>query len=625
MTQTRKRAERTSRQVDIQDRAKVPNELKWDPSALFPSVAAWERERRALVAALPRLTTHAGHLGESPRRLKEALDAIQKVEIRLERLSSYASRELDVDVRQSRTQALVAVADKLYTDFLSATSYVEPELLALPPETLDAWRADPALADYDRTLADLLRQRDHVLSAKEEALLAGASALGSTPHAIYKTFANADLRMPTFEDHEGNQVTLSPAMYARYRQSHVRDERKAVFETYWSTFRSYRNSFAQMLSGQTTYYEFVARARGYPDSLTAALEPHAIPPSFYGTLVSAVTKHLGAFHRYLRLRKRLLGIQGPQHYYDIYPLPVEQGQRTYEYDEAKRIIRRALKPLGRGYLRKLDEALAPGAGWIDVAPNRGKRSGAYSASTYGEHPFVLLNYNDDFDSLSTMAHELGHALHSAYSNESQPYPKADYALFVAEVASIFNETLLIEHLLRREKRVSERRFLLAAYLDSFRGTVFRQTMFAEFELAVHQRVARRQALSADSLSRLYLRLLRKYHGHDKGVMHIAPLYGIEWAYIPHFYYNFYVYQYASGFVAATALAERVLTEGAPAARRYVDALLRAGSSMDPLDILRAAGVDMLTTQPYRLAIRRFSDRVRELAALSRAPASRAKK
>lgn len=617
MSQTPKRGDRASRRVEIRERVQIPDELKWDPTALFPNIAAWERERRALAAMLPKLATHQGHLGEGPRRLRKALDEIQKVEIRLERLSSYASRELDTDVRQSRTQALVAVADKLYTDFLSATSFVEPELLALAPNTLEAWQHDPELADYDRTLADLLRQRAHVLSAKEEALLAGASALGSTPHAIYKTFSNADLKMPTFEDQEGNQVTLSPAIYAHYRQSPHREERKAVFESYWSTFRSYRNTFSQMLSGQTAYYDFVAQARGYPDSLTAALQPNNIPPSFYGTLVGAVTKHLGAFHRYLRLRKRLLGIQGPQYYHDIYPLPVAQGQRTYDYNKAKQIIRRALRPLGRAYLRKLDEALAPGAGWIDVYPNRGKRSGAYSASTYGDHPYVLLNYNDDFDSLSTMAHELGHALHSAYSNESQPYPKADYALFVAEVASIFNETLLIEHLLRREKRVSERRFLLAAYLDSFRGTVFRQTLFAEFELTVHQRVTRRKALSADSLCRLYLRLLRKYHGHDKGVMHIAPLYGIEWAYIPHFYYNFYVYQYVSGFVAATALAERVLAEGAPAARRYVDALLRAGSSQDPLDILREAGVDMRTSRPYRMAIRRFSDRVRELEALSR--------
>jgi len=620
MEPTRQARSKTSQRVEVPNRATVPDELKWDPSVLFPSVSSWEKERRVLVAALPRLRTHRGNLGKSPARLRKALDEISGIQLRLERLSSYASRLLDTDVRRSRPQGMVAVSDKLHTDFLSATAYVEPELLALPSETLEAWKRDPALADYDRYLGDLLRQRDHVLSGPEESLLAGASALGSTPYSIYKTFSNADLEMPTFIDHEGNRVTLSPAIYARYRQSPHREERRAVFEAFWSTFRSYRNTFAQMLGGQTNYYDYVARARGYPDSLTAALEPHAISPSFYTTLVSTVTSHLGAFHRYLRLRKRLLGIKGPQYYYDIYPLPVEHGQRAYGYDEAKLLIRRALRPMGRSYLRKLDAALAPGSGWIDVYPNKGKRSGAYSASTYGEHPFVLLNYNDDFDSLSTMAHELGHALHSAYSNESQPYPKADYALFVAEVASIFNETLLIEYMLRREKKASERRFLLAAYLDSFRGTVFRQTLFAEFELAIHKRVARRKALSADSLCRLYLRLLRKYHGHDKGVMHIAPLYGIEWAYIPHFYYNFYVYQYVSGFVAATALAERVLTEGAPAARRYVDALLRAGSSRDPLDILSAAGMDMRSSRPYEMVIQRFSDRVRELEALSRSPA-----
>jgi oligoendopeptidase F len=370
-----------------------------------------------------------------------------------------------------------------------------------------------------------------------------------------------------------------------------------------------------MLSAQLKYYDFVARVRNYDDALSFALVPDAIPPAFYPRLIKRVTDHLDVFHRYLRLRKKLLNIKGDQYYYDIYPLGVSQSTKSYSYAQARKIIPTALKPLGKDYLAKLNSALCKGSGWIDVYPNKGKRSGAYSSSVYGHHPLILLNYTDDFDSLSTTAHELGHGLHSAFSNAAQPYPKADYALFVAEVASIFNETLLIEYLLKKEKNPEQRKFLLSAYLDSFRGTVFRQTMFAEFEREAYLRLSARKPLTAESLSRLYLKLLRKYHGHKDGIMNIEPLYGVEWAYIPHFYYHFYVYQYVSGFIAATALAQKVLTNGRGAARKYIENLLKAGSSKDPLDILKEAGVDMMSPEPYALAAKKFAQRVAELEQL----------
>jgi oligoendopeptidase F len=603
--------------VTIPARSQIPERYKWDPTILFSDIAAWETEVKAVRRALPGLSKHAGHLGESAARAARALDHIFAVRRRLEALSAYAARLLDTDVRQSRPQALSTTAEKLFSEFLSVTAYAEPELLALPEQTLRAYADDPALADYDRYLADLIRLREHVLSTREESILANASVLGVSAYNAYKTFANADLEFPTFTDHEGREVRLSAAMYSRYRQSPHREERRTVFETFWGTYRGYRNTFAQMLAGQLSYYDFTARTRRYPDALTASLKPNAIPPALYDNLIRSVTGHLDAFHRYLRLRKRLLGIRGDQYYYDIYPMPVAEGRRVYTYEQSRTIIHRSMRPLGRAYQRRLKEAMADGSGWIDVFPNQGKRSGAYSSSTYGEHPLVLLNFNNDYDSLSTMAHELGHALHSAYSNEAQPYPKADYALFNAEVASIFNETLLIEYLLKREKNTDERKFLLAAYLDSFRGTVFRQTMFAEFEGVVYRRVKQGKSLTADSLSRLYLRLARKYHGHNEGVMNIQPLYGIEWAFIPHFYYNFYVYQYVTGFIAATALAQRVLEQGSPAAQLYIQELLKAGGAREPMEILRRAGVDMMSAAPYRQAIRQFSDRVRELGRLSK--------
>lgn len=605
----------TSGEITLPERSEVSDDFKWNPGILFPNLGAWEKERRAIARLLPELGELRGHLGESPEAARRGLDAIFDARLRLDRLSAYASRLSDTDMRQSRFHALTDAAEKLSTDFLSATSWAEPELLSLPEERLKALARSPALADYDRYLGDLLRLRDHVLSGPEESVLAGASALGLISYNIYKTYTASDLEFPTIEDQEGRRVVLSPAMYSRYRQSPHREERKLVFETFWGTHRKVSNTFAQMLAGQISYYDFTARARHYPDALSASLLPNHIPPVFYGSLIQEVTRHLGAFHRYLRLRRRLLGIEGPQRYYDIYPMPVPRGQRVYSFEQSRILIKQAMRPLGRAYGRRLAEALAQGAGWLDVLPNQGKRSGAYSSSVYGYHPLVLLNFNSDFDSLSTAAHELGHALHSAYSNESQPYPRAEYSLFNAEVASIFNETLLIEHLLTREKNPAERRFLLAAYLDSFRGTVFRQTMFAEFELAIYRRVAARRALTADTLGSLYLRLLRKYHGHAEGVMRIDPLYGIEWTYIPHFYYHFYVYQYVSGFIAATALAERVLSGEAPVARQYIDEMLRAGASSDPLEILRRAGVDLMSPGPYRLAIRKFTSRVRELEAL----------
>jgi oligoendopeptidase F len=603
--------------VALPSRRQIPARYKWNPGVLFRSVKAWEREKRRLADDLPGLDAHRGKLGRTASGLARALRRIDRLRHRLEVLSAYASRLYDTDVRSSAAQAMTTAAEKLYTDFREVTAYVEPELLALDEATLRRYAADPALADYDRYLLQLLRDRVHVLGDAEEALLAGASALGHSSYNIYKTFASADMQYPTFEDHEGRTVQLSPAMYARYRQSPHRSERKEVFEKYWGAHRDYRNTFSRMLGGQITYYDFVARARRYPDALTSALEPWAIPPGFYAQLIGSVTQHLGAFHRYLRLRKRLLGIEGDQYYYDLYPMPVARGHRKYTFEQAQKIIPRALRPLGTPYGKLLREALAHGSGWLDVFPNQGKRSGAYSSGVYGRHPLVLLNFTEDFDSLSTTAHELGHALHSSLSGEAQPYPKADYSLFNAEVASIFNEALLIEYLLGREKSPDERRFLLAAFLDSFRGTVFRQTLFAEFELQAYQRHARGKGLTADSLSRLYLKLLRRYHGHAEGVMNVQPLYGIEWAYIPHFYYHYYVYQYVSGFIAATALAQRVLQRGAPAARQYIEKMLEAGCSADPMDILRDAGVNMMTAAPYRMAMRQFVSRTRELEKLGR--------
>ncbi len=611
------KAQKKNKVVELPERSTIEDRYKWDPSVIFPDKKAWEREKQALRKDIPTLESCKGTLGKSPATLKDCLDKIFAVSKRLEYLDAYASRLLDTDIRQSGPQAMVSDAEKLYADFRAATAYVDPELLALPESKLKRLAADKKLADYDRYLLKLIRLKKHVLSQPEESVLAQATPLAYSAYHIYKTFANAEMEFPVFTDHEGQTVRLSQAMYAKYRKSPYRGERKEVFEKFWGTFGKYRGTFAQMLTSQIKYYEFKAKVRRYKNALAASLVPNAVPPEFYPKLIEHVTAHLDSFHRYLQVRKKLLGIQGDQYYYDIYPLGAAGSQKKYSFDQARKTVRAALRPLGRGYGKKLSAALADGSGWLDVFPNKGKRSGAYSSSVYGAHPLVLLNFTGDFNSMSTLAHELGHAIHSAYSDEAQPYPKSDYALFNAEVASIFNETLLIEYLLDKEKDPAQRRFLLAAYLDSFRGTVFRQTMFAEFEWDVYKRMEARKPVTADALDRLYLKLLRKYHGHSKGVMKIAPIYAAEWAYIPHFYYNFYVYQYVSGFVAATALAHRVLKEGTPAAKRYIEKMLKAGSSKDPLVILKEAGVDMLSSEPYDLAAKIFDERTTELAKLAK--------
>jgi oligoendopeptidase F len=462
----------------------------------------------------------------------------------------------------------------------------------------------------------LVKSKKHVLTKKEEKLLSLAGVMDSVSYDTYSTFSNSDLEFPSFTDSEGNKVQLSTATYSKYRTSLNRKDRKKVFTKFWGVHKKYQNTFAQTLSGQIKYYSYVAKARNYPDSLTAALYPKNIPTSYYKNLIKSINSNLDAFHDYLKLRKKILGIKGDQGYYDIYPPLVSSKPEDIEFDKGCKLVKEALKPLGAEYGKLLDTAFKKGSGWMDVFPNKGKRSGAYMDSLFGVHPYVLLNYNKSFNSVSTLAHEIGHAMHSVYSSKAQPYAKSNYVIFNAEVASIVNEALLIEYKLKTEKDISKRKFLLSYYLDSFRGTVFRQTMFAEFEMEMYQAHEKGTALTSDFLSALYLKLLRKYHGHDSNVMKIDELYGVEWSYIPHFFYNFYVYSYVNGFVAATVLAGKILKNGDKAVEKYINGLLKAGGSKDPLQILKDAGVDMLSPATFKEAITKFRSRVKELEEIS---------
>lgn len=596
-------------------RDQVAPENTWDLSIIFPDDRSWETERDALIAEIPGLDRFRGRLADADT-LREALDTLMLVHHRLERLGHYASRRRDEDLARSEPAAMSDAVTKLGSELRAATAYFDPEVLTIDEAVLRAWMQDPRFADYDRHLHRLLEQKDHVLGPAEERVLANASTLAPVLYHTYSTFADAELERPVVTMSDGAEVEINATNYRTYRQSAVREDRRRAFEAQWDLYGKYKSTFANMLSGQVAYYSFVARSRNHDSVLHMALHENEIPVPFYATLIDRVSEHLGSFHRYLGLRKTMLGIEGEQHYHDVYPSLVPAARRRYGIEESRALAIAAARPLGTDYTRRMEKALAEGAGWLDVYPNKGKRSGAYMAGCYGLHPLVLLNHNNDFESLSTLVHEMGHAMHSVLSQEAQPYPKADYSIFVAEVASTLNEALLVEHLLREETDPGFRRFLLAEYLHGFRGTVFRQTMFAEFEREIYARSERREALTGDALNEIYLALLRRYHGHDQGVMQIDERYAAEWSYIPHFYYQFYVYQYTSSFIASAALAERILSEGAPAAERYVNALLRGGCAQDPMTILREAGVDLETKEPYEIAFKRFDRYLGELEKLA---------
>lgn len=600
--------------VALPERDTIDGKYKWDPTVLFATPEAWEAELAAVTDLVKdkKLERFKGKLGGTPKAVADIMKSLSDLELRLEKLGFYAQRTADVDLRRSQGREMSERVKTLANQVESDLSFMEPEFIRLGVKKLEALRDAKELADHRRYFEKLIRLQKHVLSAPEEAILSRASIMGDVSYETYEAFSHADLTFPTVTDSEGSRITLSAAMYGKYRSALNRADRKKVFEAFWPVFRQYRNTFSSLLSAQIKYYSYVAKTRNYPDPLTAALYPKNIPTDYYRGLIKGIHENLDAFHDFLALRKKMLQLPDAARYYDIYPPLVTAPPKKYSFEDSKKLILEALAPLGDDYRKLMEDAFAETSGWFDVFPNAGKRSGAYMDSVYGVHPFMLLNHNDDFDSVSTLAHELGHAMHSAYSMKHQPYPKSSYVTFTAEVASVVNETLLIEYMLKQEKDPEVRRFLLSHYLDGFRGTVFRQTMFAEFELAAYEAYAGGRVLTADALDEMYLALLRRYHGHDKGVMDIEDLYAVEWAYIPHFYYNFYVYSYVNGLIAATVLADAILAGGKPAAEKYLNGLLKAGGSKDPLEILKDAGVDMLDPATFKKAIDKFRQRTKEL-------------
>jgi oligoendopeptidase F len=595
--------------VEVPRREAIPAEFKWRLETIFASDEDWEREYEALSAAYPKLASFAGRLGEGPDVLLACLRARDETFRRLEKLFVYAHLRRDEDATRARYQDMVGRATNLYSRAEQTVSYLEPELVALPDERLEAfYAAEPDLALYRRYLAEVRRQRDHVRSPEVEELLAAYGEVEAAPANIFHILNDADLELPVIEDDEGQPVKLSHGRYLQYLRSRDRRVRKAAFEGMLGTYRRFARTIGAVYEAAVKATVFVARARRYPSTLAMALDSAEVPVEVYDRLIETVHQHLPALHRYLDLRRRVLGL--PElHMYDLYVPIVGEADRRFPWAEAKRLVTEALTALGEDYAREVAEGLE--SGWVDVYENVGKRSGGYSSGAYDTQPFILLNYQDALDDVYTLAHELGHSMHSLYTRRRQPWVYGHYKLFVAEVASTLNEALLSHHLLSTSDDRALRLHVLNHDLEHIRTTLYRQTLFAEFEREVHRRAEAGDALTADTLSELYLDVNRRYYG---AAVDVDELIAYEWARIPHFFRPFYVYQYATGLSAAEALALRVIEEGEPAVARY-RGFLAAGDSDGPIELLRQAGVDMTTAEPVAAALRLFDRRVQELERL----------
>lgn len=594
----------------LPNRKDIEEKLTWDLEDIFSTDEEWEKEYTLVKEKIGEAKNYIEILQESANQLLKVLKFQMEVSERLGKLYTYAHMRYDQDTGNSFYQGLNARAQSLYAQFASSFSFVVPEILALDEATLQKFlKENKELQLYKHAIDEINLQRGHILSSEQEALLAQAS---DVLHASSNTFGmlnNADLEFPTTKDENGEEVQISHGNFIRFLESKDRTVREEAFKKVYETYGKYTNTFASTLGGAVKKDNFYATVRKYDSARHAALANNHIPEKVYDNLVETINKNLHLLHRYIKLRKKVLNVE-QLHIYDLYTPLVKDVDMEFTYDEAKDVLVKSLAPLGEEYVNIVKEGLDNR--WVDVVENKGKRSGAYSSGTYGTNPYILMNWQDNVNNLYTLAHEFGHSVHSYYTRKTQPYPYGDYSIFVAEVASTCNEAILGEYLLNNTTDTQERLYLINHFLEGFRGTVFRQTMFAEFEHVIHQKAQAGEALTAEVLTNEYYALNKKYFGEED--IHIDEEIGLEWSRIPHFYYNYYVYQYATGFSAAQALSNQILEEGAPAVERYLG-FLKAGSSDYPIEVLKKAGVDMTTAAPIEAACKVFEEKLDEMEAL----------
>lgn len=592
----------------LPERAAMPADYKWRLEDIYPSQERWEEAFAALRARLPEIASYKGTLAESPAQMAKFFALRDELSITLGKLFVYANMKSHEDTADSKYQGPANRVSALSVEFSACASYVTPEILDMPQERLEEFAKSPELADYAFSLRELLRQRAHILSEAEELIIARAGDMAGVADNAFSMLTNADMEFPPIRDEKGENVEMSEERAVSYLRSPKRSVRRAAFESLYTPYAAMKNTLGATFDGMLKTSKFYAECRRYESPLAEALDANNIPISVYDSLVDTLEGSLAPMYRYMELRKRILKVK-ELHMYDLYVPLVADPFKEIAWSEAKEMMFRYLAPLGEEYLAQVRAGL--GEGWADIFPNRGKRSGAYSWGTYGTHPYIFMNYTNNLNDVMTLVHEMGHSMHSFYSRRSQPYATADYCIFTAEVASTTNEVLFLSGLLSETEKKKLRLYLLNRRLENIRTTVYRQTMFASFEREVHLRAANGGDTTPEGLKQLWYELNRKYYGEM--IVIDEPL-KMEWARIPHFYSPFYVYQYATGFSAATALAQAILEEGAPATERYLNFLTKGGSDY-PIELLKGAGVDMSTPEPVKAVVKQFEETLDEMEAL----------
>jgi len=593
-------------------RAQVPAEHKWKIEDLYPGIPAWEKD----MAEVRRMAEGLDPLGKTWTRSAGQMAAfllqLDEVQKKAARVSAFANLQSDMDLADPVYQKLRGEASTFYVNLGAKLSFMESDLLKLGAEQVEAYlKADPRLGPYRVGLMRILRQKAHILPESEARITALTGLFSEAPSKASGLLNNLDLPRPEVALADGSKVLLNTSNYQRLRASQNTADRRKVMEAYWTNQKKFENTFAALFDAAMKEHLFQARVRSFPTCLDAALFPNDIKPEVYRNLISTVRANLEPMHRLLKLRQKMLGL--PEYRYgDVYASAVSSVNKTYPYEQGQQLVLQAMKPMGAEYGSALQKGFE--GRWVDIYPNQGKASGAYSEGVFGVHPYVKMNYDGRYREVSTLAHEMGHAMHSWFSDTTQPYALSQYPIFLAEIASTFNENLLIRHLLKSEKDDQFKLYLLDAYLEGLRGTLYRQTLFADFELAMHERVEQGQTLTPDWLNAKYLELTKLYYGHDKGVTKVEDYIQTEWSGIPHFFYNFYVFQYATGIVSSMALSDAVLKEGAPAQARYMS-FLKAGGTKFPMETLKDAGVDLSTPKPVEQALQAFGNLVSEMEAI----------
>ena len=594
---------------NLPKRQEIDEALTWRLEDIYPDAESWEKDRLLVLRKADEFASLEGGAVKTAAALLHALDLYEESLMLLYRIEGYARMRHDQDTADVSGQELTAKSQSAIVTVEEKLAWLEPEILTLSPEQIDAYFAEePGLRKYEVMIREILRTKEHSLSAELEKLLASAGELAAVPVNAFGMLSNADLRFPTVSDAEGTVIRLSNGRFVPIQMSEDRGVRQEAFEKYYSRYADYKNTWAVLYDGQVKKQIFFAKARRYGSTFEAAVDGNNVDPSVCDNLFDSVHRNLDKMHRYVRLRKKLLGVDR-LHMYDVYVPMVSDYNLEVSYEEAKAIAIEALKPLGEEYLSVVKEAFEQR--WIDVVENEGKTSGAYSSNVYGVHPYMLLNYNNTLDNVFTLVHEMGHSLHTWYSCRNQNFFNAHYKIFVAEVASTTNEILLLEYLLGKARDVKEKAFLINHYLESFKGTLFRQTMFEEFERKTNRMAEEGIPLTADTLCKTYYELNQQYFGED---MVSDPLIAYEWCRIPHFYYNFYVYQYATSFAASVAIAHRILDGGQAEVDQYIR-FLSSGCTQDPVSLLKLAGVDLSTAEPIDAALEVFGNAITQMEEL----------